>query len=48
MAIVKAAFGKSTGQPGYNPIADVNSDGIVNIKDLAFVTQKLPAGTVCP
>ena len=48
VAIVKAAFGKSTGQPGYNPIADVNSDGIVNIKDLAFVTQKLPAGTVCP
>jgi len=48
VAIVKAAFGTSTGQPGFNPVADVNNDGKVNIKDLAYVTQRLPAGTSCP
>ena len=47
VAIVKAAFGTSTGQPGFNPVADVNNDGKVNIKDLAYVTQRLPAGTSC-
>jgi len=25
----------------------VNNDGVVNISDLAFVTQHLLAGTVC-
>ena len=28
-------------------VNDVNNDGVVNIFDLAFVTQHLPAGTVC-
>jgi hypothetical protein len=48
VAIVKAAFGKTTGQPGYVAAADLNNDGIVNIRDLAFVTQRLPSGLVCP
>jgi hypothetical protein len=48
LAIVKASFGKRTGQPGFDPRADTNNDGIVNVKDLAFVSQKLPAGTHCP
>jgi uncharacterized repeat protein (TIGR01451 family) len=47
VAIVKAAFGKKVGQPGYNMAADVNNDGVVNLLDLAFVTQHLPAGTKC-
>ena len=29
-------------------LADVNHDGVVNVRDLAFVSQQLPAGTVCP
>jgi trimeric autotransporter adhesin len=48
VAIVRAAFGRTVGQPGYVAAADLNSDGIINIRDLAFVTQRLPAGTVCP
>ncbi len=46
--IVKASFGKREGQNGFNFRADINSDGIVNIRDLAFVSRKLPAGTSCP
>jgi hypothetical protein len=45
--LVKAAFGTKVGHPGYNRAADVNNDGVVNIFDLAVVTQHLPAGTVC-
>lgn len=48
LALVKAAFGKSRGQSGFDPQADVNGDGVVNIRDLAVVSQQLPAGTRCP
>jgi hypothetical protein len=45
--IVMASFGKSLGQSGYNPVADVNHDGIVNVKDLSWVSQYLVPGTQC-
>ena len=45
--LVKAAFGKAGGQVGFDVRADVNFDGVINIRDLALVSQKLPAGTVC-
>jgi len=45
--LVKASFGKKTGQTGFNPAADVNKDGVVNILDLSLVTQKLIPGTAC-
>jgi dockerin type I repeat protein len=48
VAIVKAAFGKRTGQVGFDSRADVNNDGIVNVLDLAIVTRAFPAGTRCP
>ena len=47
LEIVKLAFGKKTGQVGFDPRADVVPDGIINVRDLAWVSQKLPAGTVC-
>ncbi len=47
LAIVKAAFGKSAGQAGFDLRADVNGDGIVNVLDLSIVSRQLPAGTVC-
>jgi hypothetical protein len=47
MAAVKAAFGSKVGQANYNPLADVNGDGIVNVLDLAIVARQLPAGTTC-
>jgi hypothetical protein len=47
LAIVRASFGKRTGQPGFDPRADVNRDGIVNITDLSLVSRQLPPGTRC-
>ncbi len=47
LAIINAAFGRHSGQQGFDPQADTNSDDVVDIKDLAFITQKLPSGTHC-
>lgn len=47
-AVVKASFGRRTGQAGFDARADVNGDGVVDIRDLSFVAQKLAAGTSCP
>jgi sugar lactone lactonase YvrE len=47
LAIVKASFGKKSGQSGFDPRADVNHDGIVNIVDLSMVARAVPTGTVC-
>jgi hypothetical protein len=47
LAVVKASFGKRSGQIGFNVMADVNMDGIVDIRDLSLVSQQLPAGSVC-
>ncbi len=47
VALVKAAFGKRSGQPGFDLRADVVKDGVINTRDLAYVSQRLPKGTVC-
>jgi hypothetical protein len=47
LAVVKASFGKKTGQQGFNAWADINDDGVVNILDLSAVAKRLPAGMVC-
>jgi uncharacterized repeat protein (TIGR01451 family) len=48
IAIVRAAFGKRTGQAGFDARADVVIDAVIDVRDLAFVSQRLPAGTRCP
>jgi uncharacterized protein (DUF2141 family) len=47
LAIVKAAFGKRMGQAGFDPRADIVKDGVINTRDLAYVSQRVPKGTVC-
>ena len=47
LALVRASFGKRTGQPGFDSRADVHADGGVNIRDLTFVSRLLSAGTKC-
>jgi hypothetical protein len=48
VAIVKASFGRRAGQAGFDPRADLNRDGIVNVTDSSIVARGLPAGTKCP
>jgi hypothetical protein len=45
--IIKASFGKKTGQAGFDPRADLNNDGIVNVIDLSAEARLVPAGTTC-
>jgi hypothetical protein len=45
--IVKSAYGKRTGQAGFNAAADINGNGVVDLTDLAIVSLALPTGTVC-
>jgi hypothetical protein len=47
MAVVRAAFGKETDQPGFDRRADVNVDGLVDSRDLLAVRQHLASGTQC-
>ena len=47
MAVIRAAFGIRAGQPGWDARADVITDGIIDVRDLAFVSQKLPVGAQC-
>lgn len=47
IVIVRAAFGKRTAQPGFDSRADVVVDGVIDIRDLTFVSQRLLAGTTC-
>jgi hypothetical protein len=47
VALIRASFGRRTGQAGFDRRADAIVDGIINVRDLAFVTQKLPVGTRC-
>ncbi len=54
ISAVKAAYGKRTGDPGYNIMADMNFNGVVDFWDLSFVkshyTGAIPhaPGTVVP
>lgn len=41
LALVKAAFGKRSGQDGFDARADVMADGVVNARDLTYVAQRL-------
>ena len=47
IAIVRNAFGKKLGQPGFDSRADINHDNVVDIRDLSFVSRHLPSGVVC-
>ncbi len=43
LSIVQASLGSRSGGPGYNPVADVNSDGVVDVLDLLFIGKLLNA-----
>jgi hypothetical protein len=47
VSLLKASFGRRRGQAGYNLAADLNNDGIVDVRDLLVINRQLPAGTTC-
>jgi len=47
VVIVRNTLGKKCGQNGFSQAADINRDCVVDVRDLASVSQKLPAGTRC-
>ncbi|MFC5514066.1 dockerin type I domain-containing protein [Massilia jejuensis] len=47
LGLVKASFGMRAGNPSFNPVVDLDNNGIVDARDLALVASKVPAGTVC-
>ncbi|WP_051971599.1 M12 family metallo-peptidase [Massilia sp. 9096] len=47
LGIVKAAFGKRSGQAGYDARADYNKDGAIDVRDLTYETQHMPKGMSC-
>lgn len=47
VSVVKASLGKRTGQAGFDARADVTGDGIVDVRDLNRVAQRMPAGSGC-
>jgi Dockerin type I domain len=47
IAIVKAGFGTTAGDPKFDVRADVNEDNAIDVRDLAFVAQRIPFGLHC-
>jgi hypothetical protein len=47
-AVLRASFGRSTGDPGYNGRADFNGDTVVNSTDFALLKSNFGAGGAPP
>ena len=47
LGVIRAAFGTRTGQPGFDPRADVVQDGVIDVRDLTYVARLVPQGTSC-
>jgi hypothetical protein len=45
--LVRRAFGKRAGEPGYDERADIDKDGKVDLLDLATQARFMPAGMKC-
>jgi len=47
ISIVRRAFGQTSSQLNFDARADINSDKVIDIRDMAFVSQRLPVGLTC-
>jgi hypothetical protein len=47
VSIVRSALGTEAGEVGFDVRADINLDGVVDEKDLAYVTERVPIGMRC-
>jgi outer membrane protein assembly factor BamB len=48
LAAVRILIGKRPGQRGWYAPADLVADNVIDLRDLVFISQKLPVGTRCP
>ena len=47
LSAATASVGKRAGQAGFLPAADIDQNGIVDVRDISAITRLLPAGTRC-
>ena len=47
LSVASASVGKRAGQPGFLPAADIDQNGIVDVRDISAISRLLPAGTRC-
>jgi GH35 family endo-1,4-beta-xylanase len=47
LSAATAAVGKRSGQPGFLFAADLDQNGVVDVRDIAGISRLLPAGTTC-
>ena len=47
LAAAQTSIGKRTGQPGFQPAADIDHNGLIDIRDVSAIARLLPAGTNC-
>ena len=47
LSIATSAIGKRTGQAGFLPTADIDGNGVIDIRDISAISRRLPAGTRC-
>ena len=48
LAVVRGLLGLRVGDPGFDPRADFNADGVIDVRDLAYVTLRVTIGVRCP
>ena len=47
LTIAGSVVGKRTGQVGFFPTADIDRNGMIDIRDISAISRLLPAGTHC-
>ncbi len=47
LSAATTSIGKRAGQPGFRAAADVDQNGIVDVRDISAISRLLPAGTRC-
>src|SRR4051794_14277835 len=47
LTAVQSAIGRRTGQPGFVPAADVDGNGVIDVRDIATIARLMPAGNAC-
>ncbi len=47
LGLVRASFGARPGGGSFNPNVDLDTNGLIDVLDLAAITRLIPAGTVC-